>query len=74
MIGMPSVNMVYAKTLYAAAISVVYDANRGWSWFSLKEPRRLVSLVLQLSFIAVILAVNDCIVEFFEPNAGTRSK
>jgi len=44
--------MVKVMTLRAKAMSPVKEAKRGWSWFSLKVPRREVSL--QSPFTAVM--------------------
>lgn len=41
--GIPSESIVNAITFFACDISVVYDGKRGWSWFSEKEPRSVVS-------------------------------
>ena len=46
---MPSWSMEKAIAFFAREKSDVRDANRGWSWFSRKDPRRVVSE--QVSFI-----------------------
>lgn len=41
---MPSATMVKVMTLAACAMSPCWDGKRALSWFSLKEPRREMSL------------------------------
>lgn len=41
-------SIVKAMAFLASAMSEVRDAKRGWSWFSRKEPKRLVSLAVDL--------------------------
>lgn len=51
MIGMPSLSMVKAMAFLSKLMSCVTLANRGWSWFSRKDPRRLVSFDTDLSVL-----------------------
>lgn len=46
---MPSESMVKAMAFFANERSEVTDANRGTSWFSMKEPRREV--LVQVDFM-----------------------
>lgn len=47
--GMPSCSMEKAMAFFAREKSWVKEANLGWSWFSRKDPKSVVSE--QVSFI-----------------------
>lgn len=52
LIGIPSAKIVNAIAFFASARSVVTDAKRATSWFSMKEPRSVVSA--QVDFMVLI--------------------
>ena len=72
LIGMPSASIVKAMAFFASDRSDVMEPNRATSWFSMKDPRSVVSA--QVDFIELIPFTRLLILPLVDSNACVIQK